>query len=145
MDTSNNLIKLARELGEALKNSNEYKAFCETRAAMRANSSLKAKLDEFKVQKSILEVEKEKEDADEHICDVLNSRLEVLYKEITDIPEMAAYSKAEEDLNILMTAINMTISSYIGAEEYATEGADGEYDADGGACTHDCSRCKGCH
>lgn len=137
---NNNIIEIARTLGLALKDSAEYKAFCETRDEMRKNEPLKRKLDEFKVQKAVFEVEKEKEDADEHLLDALSSRLEVLYKEITAVPEMKAYSKAEEDLNILMTAVNMTISSYIGAEEYAADSSQEE-----GSCTHNCSSCKGCH
>lgn len=137
---NNDIIEIARTLGEALKNSAEYKAFCDTRDEMKKNEPLKRKLDEFKVQKAVFEVEKEKEEADEHLLDVLSSRLEVLYKEITSVPEMKAYSKAEEDLNILMTAVNMTISSYIGAEEYSTESSE-----DSESCTHNCSTCKGCH
>lgn len=136
----NHIIELARSLGEALKNCDEYKAFCETRDAMKGNLALKEKLDEFKVQKSVLDIEKEKEDADEHVLDALSARLEVLYSEITEVPEMKAYTKAEEDLNLLLTAVNMTISSYVGAEEYAAS-SDGEADE----CTHDCSRCAGCH
>ena len=135
------MMNLARALGEKLAESTQYKTFCETRDTMKKNKALKEKLDEFKIQKSVLEVEKEKENPDEHVLDVVSSRLEVLYGEITKDPEMSAYTKAEEDLNILMTAINMTISSYIGAEDYANNAEDGE---DGG-CTHDCSHCKGCH
>ena len=135
------IITLARSLGEALKNSPEYTAFCETRDAMKKNMLLKEKLDEFKVQKSVLDIEKEKAQPDEHVVDVLSARLDVLYREITAVPEMKAYTKAEEDLNLLMTAVNMTISSYIGAEEYTSDaGETGE-----GSCTHDCSRCSGCH
>ncbi len=141
MDFNQDIMTLARNLGEALKNSPEYHAFCTTRDDMKKNTVLKEKLDEFKVQKSVLDIEKEKDTPDEHVCDVLAARLEVLYKEITDIPEMKAYNKAEDDLNILMTAINMTISSYVGAENYSSEAADGE----DGACTHDCSHCHGCH
>lgn len=144
MDNNNEIIKIARELGEALKNSEEYKRFCETRDAMKSNAELKVKLDEFKVQKSVLDIEKEKENADEHLLDVLSSRLEVLYKEITEVKQMKEYSKAEEDLNILMTAVNMTISSYIGAEEYAND-ADMENEDDDTGCTHNCASCRGCH
>lgn len=140
------IITLARGLGEALKNCDEYKAFCETRDEMKKNRALKEKLDEFRIQKSVFDVEKEKEDADEHVLDVVSSRLEVLYKEINEIPEMKAYNKAEEDLNILMTAVNMTISSYINAEKYESE-VSGEYTETGdeSTCAHDCSRCRGCH
>lgn len=135
------IITLARSLGEALKNSPEYTAFCETRDAMKKNMLLKEKLDEFKVQKSVLDIEKEKAQPDEHVVDVLSARLDVLYREITAVPEMKAYTKAEEDLNLLMTAVNMTISSYIGAEEYTSDAGE----AGESSCTHDCSRCSGCH
>ena len=143
-ETNNEIISLARSLGEALKNCDEYKAFCDTRDAMRKNTALKEKLDEFKVQKSVLDIEKEKENPDEHVVEVLEARLEVLYKEITEVPDMKAYSKAEEDLNLLMTAVNMTISSYIGAEEYTASGGGNASDGTQ-SCTHDCSRCSGCH
>lgn len=73
---NNEIITLARQLGEALKNCEEYKAFCETRDDMRKNVVLKEQLDEFKVQKSVLEVEKEKGEPDEHVVDVLSARLE---------------------------------------------------------------------
>ena len=53
------MIELARQLGEALKESAEYKAFCETRTAMRENGELKAKLDEFKIQKGVLDFERQ--------------------------------------------------------------------------------------
>ena len=141
---NNELITLAKQLGEALKNCEEYKTFCETRDAMRQNIVLKEQLDEFKVQKSVLEVEKEKAEPDEHVVDVLSARLEVLYKQITEDPQMKAYSKAEEDLNLLMNAVNMTISSYIGAEEYTSEADADDEDGEGG-CTHNCSTCRGCH
>lgn len=138
--TNNEIIALARKLGEALKNCEEYKAFCETRDEMKKNVLLKEKLDEFKVQKSVLDIEKEKEETDEHVVEMLAARLEVLYREINEVPEMKAYTKAEEDLNLLMTAVNMTISSYIGAEEYSADAEGAE-----GACAHDCSHCSGCH
>ena len=141
---NNEIITLAKQLGEALKSCEEYKAFCETRDAMRQNIVLKEQLDEFKVQKSVLEVEKEKAEPDEHVVDVLSARLEVLYKQITENPQMKAYSKAEEDLNLLMNAVNMTISSYIGAEEYTSEADVDDEDGEGG-CTHNCSTCRGCH
>ena len=130
------VIAIAKRLGEALKESPEYTLFERARDAMRANEELKNKLDEFKVQKALLDIEKEKTDADEHVVDIVNARVETLYKEIMDVPEMKAYSKAEEDLNLLMTAVNMTISSYIGG---------GEVSAENEGCTHDCSTCPGCH
>ena len=148
MDTTNKIIVLAKELGEALKESKEYTEFCDARTSMKSNSALKAKLDEFKVQKAILEVEQEKDitEKDEHLIDMLSSRVEVLYKEINDCADMKRYAKAEEDLNILMTAVNMTISSFLGAEEYANGASLEDCDDEGSdGCTQNCATCRGCH
>ncbi len=136
------IIEIARQLGQMLTESDEYKNFCTTRDVCRANIALKNKLDEFKVQKSILDVENEKEDKDESLIDAVSARVETLYKEITENPEMKAYNKAEEDLNLLMTAINMTITSYISPENLATNQDDQDGDQN---CTHNCSTCRGCH
>ena len=149
MDATNKIIVLAKELGEALKESKEYTDFCDAKKAMRENTALKAKLDEFKVQKAILEVEQEKPESekDVHLVDMLSSRVEVLYKEINGMEDMKKYAKAEEDLNILMTAVNMTISSFLGAEEYANNANFDEDCEDEGSdgCTHNCATCRGCH
>ena len=149
MEATNKIIVLAKELGEALKESKEYTDFCDAKKAMRENTALKAKLDEFKVQKAILEVEQEKPESekDEHLVDMLSSRVEVLYKEINGLEDKKKYAKAEEDLNILMTAVNMTISSFLGAEEYANNANFDEDCEDEGSdgCTHNCATCRGCH
>ncbi len=144
------LIELARALGEKLAESQQYKTFCETRDKCKANMELKKKLDEFKVQKKVFEIENEKEEKDENLLDAINSRMEILYSEITEHPEMKAYTQAEESLNVLMSAINMTITSYISPENLTSEKEYDDYEdgREGGAeggCTHDCSTCKGCH
>ena len=143
------LIQIARTLGEKLADSPEYKTFCETRDKCKANALLKAKLDEFKVQKNVYEIESAKEEKDAQLLDAVNARMETLYAEITQHPEMKAYTEAENRLNVLMGAINMTITSYISPENLTSEGEYGNYDdcdeegTEG--CTHNCSTCKGCH
>ncbi len=141
------IIELAKQLGKKLTESDEYIAFCKTRDICKENKLLKQKLDEFKVQKAVLDVESEKEDKDEMLCDAINARVETLYKEIMENEQMKAYNKAEEDLNLLMTAINMTITSFISPENLKTNSAfegDDSDDTDG-ECTHNCATCRGCH
>jgi len=146
------LIELARALGEKLAESEQYKRFCETRDVCKANAELKKKLDEFKVQKKVYEIESEKEEKDENLLDAINARMETLYSEITQHPEMKAYTQAEDALNVLMSAINMTITSYItpenltsSEEEYGNYEDCDEEGGTAGGCTHNCSTCKGCH
>ena len=54
--TMNEMMTLARALGEKLAESEQYKNFCETRDICKSNPKLKAKLDEFKVQKKIYDI-----------------------------------------------------------------------------------------
>lgn len=49
---NNEIITLARQLGEALKNCEEYKAFCETRDDMRKNVVLKEQLDDSRCKRA---------------------------------------------------------------------------------------------
>ncbi len=145
----NELMTLARALGERLAASDEYKNFCDTRDTCKANPLLKAKLDEFKVQKKVYDIESAKEEIDEKLLDAISGRMEALYAEITSHPEMKAYNKAEETLNILLNAINMTITSYITPENLTSENVnydEEDCDDEGGEnCTHNCSTCRGCH
>lgn len=142
----NELMTLARQLGEKLAESEQYKKFCETRDICKANLALKAKLDEFKVQKKIYDMESAKgDDNDLQLLDAVSARMEELYTTISSHPEMKAYNLAEENLNILLNAINMTITSYITPENLTSET---NYDVEDGEevqCTHNCSTCKGCH
>ena len=147
----NDMMSLARALGEKLQESVQYKTFCETRDACKNNPKLKAKLDEFNVQKKIYDIESGKGDEnDTQLLDAISARMEVLYAEISEDPEMKAYTRAEENLNILLNAINMTITSYISPENLTSEKQydDFEDGVEGGAdsnCTHNCATCKGCH
>ncbi|MBQ7399441.1 MAG: YlbF family regulator [Clostridia bacterium] len=145
----NELMTLARALGEKLKESEQYKNFCETRDKCKENPTLKAKLDEFKVQKKVYDIESAKGDEnDTQLLDAISARMETLYSEITSHPEMKAYNMAEENLNILLNAINMTITSYISPETLTCEKEYDDYEdgVEGGAeCTHNCATCKGCH
>lgn len=142
-------MTLARQIGEKLKDSVQYKTFCETRDKCKQNAALKAKLDEFNVQKKIYDIESAKGDEnDTQLLDAISARMETLYSEITSHPEMKAYNMAEENLNILLNAINMTITSYISPENLTSEKQydDFEDGVEGGAeCTHNCATCKGCH
>jgi cell fate (sporulation/competence/biofilm development) regulator YlbF (YheA/YmcA/DUF963 family) len=148
----NELMTLARQIGEKLRDSVQYKTFCETRDACKANAALKVKLDEFNVQKKIYDIESAKGDEnDTQLLDAISARMETLYSEISSHPEMKAYTTAEENLNILLNAVNMTITSYISPENLTSEKQydDFEDGVEGGAdssnCTHNCATCKGCH
>ncbi len=135
------VIEMARKLGEALKNSEEYKNYENAKAELKADVELGTKINEYKVQRSLYETESNKEEKDDMLLDALDSRCEVLYKEITSQPLMQKYNKAEEDFEMLVTAVNMTIASYIGSNSYSSEGTEGEGHE---GCSGSCAHCHGC-
>ena len=87
------------------------------------------------MKKKVYDVESAREDHDEDMLAVIKKRLDTLYEEIYATDLMKEFTVAEDNFNILLNAVNMTITSYI-SEQPAT--------AQGG-CTHDCSTCSGCH
>lgn len=135
------VIEIARKLGEALKESEEYKTYEQTRAALKSDVELSTKISEYNVQKSLAQSEAEKADKDEVLYDALTARCEILYKEITQNQLMKNYNKAQEDFEMLVTAVNMTIGSYIGSNSYSN----GEGEAHGGCAPGGCAHCNGCH
>lgn len=129
------IIELSKKLGEALRASEEFKTYQALREACRADHALKAKIDEFKIQKKIYDMEGEKDDRDEEMLGVIKKRMDELYEEVYATDLMKRFSVAEDNFNILLNAVNMTISSYI--TEQAASGTSA-------ACTHDCASCAGC-
>lgn len=131
----NKVLDLCRELGEALRESEEFTRYQAARAACRADHELEAKINEFKVQKTVYDTESAKPDADPELVAAIKGRLDELYDEVYAKDIMKDFTKAEDDFNILLNAVNMTITSYISEQPYQAEGS----------CTHNCASCSGCH
>lgn len=131
----NPVIELCKQLGETLRSSEEFTRYDKARKACRDDRELQSKIDEFKVQKKVYDIESAKPDADTELVAVIKARLDELYDEVYSKEDMKEFTKAEDDFNILLNAVNMTISSYIAEQPMASEAS----------CTHDCSTCPGCH
>ncbi|MBR5527774.1 MAG: YlbF family regulator, partial [Clostridia bacterium] len=123
------IIELSRKLGEALRNSEEFAKYQAAREKCRENHELEEKINEFKVQKRIYDTEDARENHDEDMLAVIKQRLDELYEEINSTETMKEFNAAEDNFNILLNAVNLTITSYISEQPQAAEGA----------CTHDCS------
>ena len=136
---SKKLIDLARTLGEELAQSEEYLRYFAAKEALKGSAELKNKINEFKVQKMILDMEGKKEEADreESLLDALGVRVDELYRSINENPIMVEFNAAEEAMNTLLTAVNTTITSYITDEESTS--------AEGSCSPEHCATCSGCH
>ncbi len=131
---SKEIIKLAQQLGSALRESEEFSRYQAAKEKCRDDKALQAKIDDFKLQKQIYDTESAKENADEGLLGAIKQCLDTLYDEAYANENMKEFTAAEDALNVLLSAINMTITSYISEQPASVEGG----------CTHDCSSCHAC-
>lgn len=131
--TENQIIELAKTLGKEISESDKFKEFIEAKKEFLASEELKTKLTEFKVQKALIDKQAELKNADEVVLDAIGARADLLYREINESPVFQRFQTAEQEFNILLTAVNTTISSFLSGEtEIAGQGS----------CSGNCSSCK---
>ena len=126
------IIELAKTLGKELKASKKFTEYTEAKKEFLASDELKTKLSEFKVQKDLLDKQAELTNADEQIIDAIGARAETLFREINEHPAYQRFQTAEQEFNVLLGAVNSTISSFL---------SDGEISG-AGSCGGTCSSCK---
>lgn len=129
------IVELAKQLGKEIANCEKFKEYKEAKKAFTECDELKTKLSEFKVQKALLDKQAELQNADEVVIDAIGARAELLFREINDHPVFQRFQTAEQEFNMLVGAVNTTIDSFL---------ADPEEKKATGACSGDCSGCKGC-
>ena len=128
------IFELAKQLGETLKQDKRLVALEEAKKEYEANGELQKQLVEYEVQQKALQNEMVKEEKDMHFIEIINKRIEELYKSITENPVFLKLNEAQAEVNDLMNQVNRTITCAITGE-----------DPDA-ACTHDCSTCHShCH
>ncbi|MBE6703679.1 MAG: YlbF family regulator [Ruminococcaceae bacterium] len=126
------IIELAKTLGKELKASKKFNEYTEAKKEFFANDELKTKLSEFKVQKDLLDKQAELTNADEQIIDAIGARAETLYREINEHPVYQRFQTAEQEFNVLLGAVNSTISSFLADTEVTTSSG----------CSGHCESCK---
>lgn len=126
------IFELAAELGKALKEDSRLKALEAAKAAYEADTALQKQLVEFEVQQKALQGEITKEERDTMFIEVIQKRIDELYRAITENEAFVALGEAQAEVNELMNSVNNTITFNITGEEPSS-------------CTHDCSSCGGCH
>ena len=128
------IFELAKQLGEALKADSRLVALEEAKKAYEANGALQKQLLEYEVQQKALQNEMVKEEKDMHFIEIINHRIEELYKSITEDPTFVKLNEVQAEVNALMNEVNQTITCTITGEDPSA------------ACTHNCSTCHShCH
>jgi cell fate (sporulation/competence/biofilm development) regulator YmcA (YheA/YmcA/DUF963 family) len=123
------IFELATELGKALKNDEKLVRLADAKKAYEEDKVLQKYMVEYEVQQKALQVELTRDERDTLLIDVIQNRIDELYKLIMEHPVFAELNDAQSDVNELMNAVNNTITYNITGEMPS--------------CTHDCSTCGG--
>ena len=126
------IMEIAALLGKTLKEDERLVRLEAAKNEYTSDVELQKKLLEYEVQQTALQGEITKSERDTAFIDIIQNRIDVLYKEITESPVFIKLNEVQAEVNELMNAVNMTITANITGEEPSS-------------CTHNCSTCGGCH
>ena len=127
------IFEIAALLGKTLKEDEKLVRLENAKKAYKETPELNKMMIEYEVQQKALENEIVKPEKDTHLMDIIQKRIDELYKAIMEHPVFVELGEAQSDVNELMNAVNSTITFNI----------TGERPSD---CTHNCSTCGGgCH
>ena len=127
------IFELAAELGKALKNDERMVRLDNAKKAYEGDKDLQKLMIEYEVQQKALQHEITKEERDTMFIDVIQKRIDELYKSIMEHPVFLELNEAQAEVNMLMNEVNGTITYNITGEKPS-------------ACTGSCSTCGGgCH
>lgn len=126
------IFELAAELGKKLKDDSRLIALEAAKKAYEEDSQLQKYMLEYDVQQKAMQREIAKPERDLHFIEVIQKRIDELYKQISEHPAFAELNRVQAEVNDLMNRVNQTIMTQITGENP-------------GGCTHDCSTCGGCH
>ena len=126
------IMEIAALLGKTLKEDDRLVRLEAAKNAYTSDVELQKKLLEYEVQQTALQGEITKPERDTAFIDIIQNRIDQLYKEITENPVFVQLNEVQAEVNELMNAVNATITANITGEQPS-------------ACTHNCSTCGGCH
>ena len=126
------IMELAALLGKTLKEDERLKRLEEAKNEYTSDAELQKKLVEYEVQQRAIEAEITKPEKDSAFIEIIQNRIDQLYREITESPAFIKLSEVQAEVNELMNAVNATITANITGETPSS-------------CTHNCSTCSGCH
>lgn len=132
------IIAMARELGAALQQSDEYTAYNVAKNAADSDAELQGMIGDFNLKKLSLSAEVQKEDKDPEKLAALNEEVRSVYARIMAHPTMMAYNPTKEELDRILNFIQQIIV-------YSANGEDPATIQEETSCGGDCSGCSGCH
>lgn len=131
------VIALARQLGHAIQEQEEYKTIMTAKDAADNDEALQALITEFNVKRVAINAEACKTDRDDETLKKLNEEMRTAYSDIMSNEHMKAYNDAKQ-------AFDKVLQRVLAIVQQSAEGQDPDTTDFSEDCTHDCSTCGGC-
>ncbi len=126
------IFEKARELGEAIIESAEYKELKKAELEQEEDAEAMALLKEYSELRTSLAQEIQKGDVSEEEMASIRERLEEAYEKVTTNDHITAYINAQRTFQAIIDQMNNIISFHITGKMP-------------GSCSGDCSSCGSCH
>ena len=126
------IFELAAELGKKLRDDERLVALENAKKAYAEDKQLQKYMVEYDVQQRAMQNEVGKKEHDLQFMEVIQKRIDELYRLISEHPVFVELNQAQAEVNELMNSVNQTIMTQITGEEPS-------------GCTHNCGTCGGCH
>ena len=130
------VIQLARQLGAAIQQSEEYKNYIAAKEQNDADETLQKQIAEFNLLKMQYDTEMEKDDPSKDKIKEINEKITALYNQIMAGESMAAYNVAYNTYNELCSKVSNILLMCENGEDPDT--------CEPSACTGNCASCGGC-
>ena len=130
-------ITLARQLGHAIQDTEEYKNIMAAKSAADSDESLQALITEFNIKRVAINAEACKTDRDDEVLKKLNAEMRTAYSDIMNNEQMKAYNDAKQ-------AFDKVLQRVLAIVQQSADGEDPDTTDFSEDCTHDCSTCGGC-
>ena len=132
------VIAIARQLGHAIQETNEYNTILNAKNAADADEGLQSLITEFNIKRVAINAEACKSDRDEETLRKLNEEMRNAYSDIMNNENMKAYNDAKQ-------AFDKVLQRVLAIVQQSADGEDPDTTDFSEDCTHDCSTCGGCH
>ncbi|MDE6592319.1 MAG: YlbF family regulator [Oscillospiraceae bacterium] len=134
------VIEKARELGKALQEDEIYSRYKAAKLANDKDESLQKNIVEFNSTKMELNIEMAKDDKDTDAITRLNSKLNSIYKEVTENPNMVAFEAARSEMDDILESIHYIITCAANGDDPMTC----PDSPPASECSGSCATCGGC-
>lgn len=128
------IFELAAALGKALKEDERLQKLEAAKKAYTEDFDLQKLMVEYEVQQKALQGELVKPERDTMFIDIIQKRIDELYKTIMEHPVFATLNETQAEVNELMNAVNNTITFNITGEMPTS--CTGSCSTCGGGCSH---------